>query len=50
MNFIISPVSAEKPFVACLNISSQLAKENKKFLYGVVKKGSRAKDYEDAIQ
>lgn len=32
------------------SMPSQLAKENKKFLYGVVKKGSRAKDYEDAIQ
>ncbi len=32
------------------SLPSQLAKENKKFLYGVVKKGSRAKDYEDAIQ
>lgn len=32
------------------SMPSQLAKENKKFLYGVVKKCSRAKDYEDAIQ
>jgi len=30
--------------------TSQLAKENKKFIYGVVKKGARAKDFEDAIQ
>lgn len=30
--------------------TSQLAKENKKFVYGVVKKGARAKDFEDAIQ
>lgn len=29
---------------------SQLAKENKKFIYGVVKQGARAKDYELAIQ
>nr|WP_027871762.1 ATP-binding protein [[Eubacterium] cellulosolvens] len=32
------------------SIPSQLAKENKKFIYGTVKKGSRAKDFEDAIQ
>lgn len=32
------------------SMTSQLAKENKKFVYGVVKKGARAKDFEDAIQ
>lgn len=32
------------------NIPSQLAKENKKFIYGAVKKGSRAKDFELAIE
>ena len=31
------------------SIPAQLAKENKKFIYGVVKKGSRAKDYELAL-
>lgn len=31
------------------SIPAQLAKENKKFIYGVVKKGARAKDYEIAI-
>ncbi|MBL7967491.1 MAG: ATP-binding protein [Prolixibacteraceae bacterium] len=31
------------------SIPSQLAKENKKFIYGVVKPGSRAKDYELAL-
>jgi uncharacterized protein len=30
-------------------IISQLAKENKKFIYGQIKKGARAKDFEDAI-
>lgn len=30
-------------------IPSQLAKENKKFLYGLVRQGARAKDYETAI-
>ena len=32
------------------SIPSQLAKENKKFIYGVVKPGARAKEYELAIQ
>lgn len=31
------------------SIPSQLTKENKKFIYGLVKKGSRAKDYELAM-
>ena len=31
-------------------IPSQLAKENKKFIYSAIKKGSRAKDFENAIQ
>jgi predicted AAA+ superfamily ATPase len=32
------------------SIPSQLAKENKKFVYGVIKEGARAKDFELAIQ
>lgn len=32
------------------SIPSQLAKENKKFIYGVLRQGARAKDYELAIQ
>ncbi len=31
------------------NIPSQLTKENKKFVYGLIRQGSRAKDYEAAI-
>jgi predicted AAA+ superfamily ATPase len=31
------------------NIPSQLAKENKKFIYGLVREGARAKEYEAAI-
>jgi len=31
------------------NIPSQLAKENKKFIYGLLKEGSRAKEYESAL-
>jgi uncharacterized protein len=33
-----------------LNIPAQLAKENKKFVYGLLKEGARAKEYELAIQ
>lgn len=31
------------------SIHSQLARENKKFVYGIVREGARAKDYETAI-
>lgn len=31
------------------SVPSQLAKENKKFIYGAIKKGARAKEYEYAI-
>ncbi|MBE6551371.1 MAG: ATP-binding protein [Ruminococcaceae bacterium] len=31
------------------SIPSQLAKENKKFIYGIVREGARAKEYESAI-
>jgi len=32
------------------SIPAQLAKENKKFVYGIIREGARAKDYELAIQ
>lgn len=32
------------------SLPSQLAKENKKFVYGMIRKGARAKDFELAIQ
>ncbi len=32
------------------SVPSQLARENKKFLYRAVKEGSRAREYEDALQ
>jgi len=32
------------------SIPSQLSRENKKFLYSVVKKGARAREYENALQ
>ncbi|MBU0764755.1 MAG: ATP-binding protein [Bacteroidetes bacterium] len=31
------------------SVPAQLAKENKKFIYGLIKKGARAKDYESAL-
>ena len=31
------------------SIPSQLSKENKKFIYGLVKEGARAREYEDAL-
>jgi len=32
------------------SISSQLSKENKKFIYSVIREGARARSYEDALQ
>ncbi len=32
------------------SIVSQLAKENKKFIFGALRKGARASDFEEAIQ
>lgn len=32
------------------SLASQLAKENKKFVYGLLKSGARAREYEDAIE
>jgi len=32
------------------SITSQLAKENKKFVYSIIRQGARARNYEDAIQ
>jgi len=32
------------------NIPAQMAKENKKFIYGAIRKGARANDFETAIQ
>ena len=41
---------AERIRMVWNSIPGQLAKENKKFIYGAVKKGGRAKDFEIAIQ
>ena len=43
-------VESERIRMVWNSIPSQLARENKKFIYGAVKKGGRAKDFEVAIQ
>lgn len=44
--------AAEVPRIRMVwkSIPSQLAKENKKFIYGAIKEGARAKDFEMAIE
>ncbi len=44
------PNEFPKIFLVWKSIPSQLARENKKFLYKVVKEGARAREYEDALQ
>ena len=46
------PDTKEFPKISMIwkSIPSQLAKENKKFIYKVVKEGARAREYEDALQ
>lgn len=46
----ISPTDIPKLFMIWYSIPSQFAKENRKFIYGEVRKGARAKDLEDALQ
>ena len=43
-------VESERIRMVWSSIPAQLAKDNKKFIYGAVKKGGRAKDFEVAIQ
>jgi predicted AAA+ superfamily ATPase len=45
-----SAETAAKLNLLWLSIPAQLAKENKKFLYGAVRQGGRARDFEVAIQ
>lgn len=45
-----SPDLAEKVRMVWRSIPSQLFKENKKFIYGALRTGARAKDFEWAIQ
>jgi len=44
-----NPINANRIQFVWNSITSQLAKENKKFLYNTVKKGARAREYESAI-
>lgn len=45
-----TPTKAAKISLIWNTIPSQLAKENKKFIYSVVKESARAREYESAIQ
>lgn len=51
-DFAKYPEVRETPKISLIwqSIPSQLAKENKKFIYKVVKEGARAREYEDALQ
>ncbi len=51
-DFAKHPDVKEYPKISLIwkSIPSQLAKENKKFLYKVAKEGARAREYEDAVQ
>lgn len=51
-DFAKHPDIKEFPKISMLwkSIPSQLARENKKFIYKVVKEGARAREYEDALQ
>jgi predicted AAA+ superfamily ATPase len=42
-------INSSKILLIFRNIVSQLAKENKKFVYGVIKEGARAREYAGAI-
>jgi predicted AAA+ superfamily ATPase len=44
-----SPINANRIQYVWNSITSQLSKENKKFIYKAVKKGARAREYEAAI-
>lgn len=51
-DFAKHPGVSEFPKLSMIwkSVPSQLARENKKFLYKVVKEGARAREYEDALQ
>ncbi|MDO4294615.1 MAG: ATP-binding protein [bacterium] len=51
-DFAKHPSVSEFPKISMVwkSIPSQLARENKKFIYKVVKEGARAREYEDALQ
>lgn len=51
-DFAKHPNVREYPKISMIwkSVPSQLSRENKKFLYKVVKEGARAREYEDALQ
>ncbi len=51
-DFAKHPDTHEFPKISMIwkSLPSQLARQNKKFLYKVVKEGARAREYEDALQ
>lgn len=51
-DFAKHPNTSEFPKISMIwkSIPSQLARENKKFIYKVVKEGARAREYKDALQ
>ena len=51
-DFAKHPNISEFPKISMIwkSIPSQLARENKKFIYKVVKEGARAREYEDALE
>lgn len=51
-DFAKHPAVKDYPKISMIwqSIPSQLARENKRFLYKVVKEGARAREYEDALQ
>lgn len=51
-DFAKHPAAGEFPKLSLIwqSLPSQLAKENKKFLYNAIKEGARAREYEDALQ
>ncbi|RCX18879.1 hypothetical protein DFR58_104150 [Anaerobacterium chartisolvens] len=51
-DFAKHPEISEFPKISMIwrSIPSQLARENKKFIYKAVKEGARAREYEDALQ
>ncbi len=51
-DFMKHPETKEYPKLARIwnSLPSQLARENKKFLYSVVREGARAREYEDALE
>ncbi|MCM1189051.1 MAG: ATP-binding protein [bacterium] len=50
-DFAKHPASGEFPKISMIwkSVPSQLARENKKFIYKAVKEGARAREYEDAL-